>query len=115
MIEPGAGKPLRWLHGEIRSPPFLLTSRHEAGRLLRRLQAGERMAMPHSRPMPSIGARCHELRVADASHAWRIIYRIDDDAIVILDVFPKTTRQTPARVIEACRARCRHYDASKGG
>ena len=63
--------------------------------------------------MPSIGPRCHELRVTDAGHAWRIIYRIDDDAIVILDVFPKTTKQTPPRVLEACRARCRHYDAAK--
>ena len=112
MIEPGADRPLRWLHGEVRSPPFLLSSCLEAGRLLRRLQQGVRLSLPHSRPMPSVGPRCHELRVADASHAWRIVYRIDDDAILILDVFAKTTRQTPQHVVEACRARCRRYDAA---
>src|SRR5262245_16952474 len=112
MIEPVAHKPLRWLHGEIRTPPFLLTSRLEAGRLLRQVQQGERLSLPHSRPMPSIGPRCHEPRVADASHAWRIVYRIDDDAILILDVFSKATQQTPTKVLDACRARCRRYDAA---
>ena len=50
-------------------------------------------------------------RVADAAHAWRIVYRVDADAIVILDVFAKTTRQTPRRIIESCRERCGRYDA----
>ena len=111
MIEPPPDKPLRWLYGQIRSPPFLLASRLECGRLLRQLQRGVRLALPHSRPMPSIGPRCHELRVTDAAHSWRVVYRVDADAIVILNVFAKTTPQTPRRVIEACRERCRRYDA----
>jgi len=41
---------------------------------------------------------------------WRIVYRIDDDAIVILEVFQKQTRQTPHPVIEACKHRIRLYD-----
>lgn len=60
--------------------------------------------MPYSRPMPSIGRRCHELRVVDAGKTWQIIYRLDADAVLIADVFQKTTRQTPVRVI-AERAR----------
>ncbi len=47
--------------------------------------------MPHSRPMPSIGPRCHELRIQDQSKTWRIVYRRDSDAIVIAEVFAKTT------------------------
>ena len=111
MIDPTKDKPLRWLHGQIQSPPFLLPSRIECGRLLRRLQRGEHLALPHSRPMPSIGTRCHELRVSDAAHAWRVVYRVDADAIVILDVFAKTSRQTPRHIIESCRERCVRYDA----
>ena len=58
----------------------------EAGYLLRRLQKGETLGMPHSRPMQSIGLRCHELRINDARAIWRIVYQIDPDAIVILQV-----------------------------
>lgn len=82
----------------------------EAGFLLRRLQQGERLGLPHSRPMPSVGPRCHELRVLDRGHQWRILYRLDSDAIVILEVFAKTTPQTPRTVIDACRERLRGYD-----
>ena len=103
-------KPLVWLHGEVKTPPFSQEGRIEAGFLLRRLQRGERLGMPHSRPMPSIGPRCHELRVTDQSSTWRIIYRIDADAIVIAEVFAKRSRQTPKRVIEICRRRLKDYD-----
>ena len=107
-------KPLAWLHGELKTPPLGREARLEAGYLLRRLQRGEFLAMPQSRPMPSIGARCHELRIGDTSGTWRVIYRIDKDAIVILEVFAKKTRQTPAAVIGACQMRRKEYDrASK--
>ncbi|MEN8144814.1 MAG: type II toxin-antitoxin system RelE/ParE family toxin [Gemmatimonadota bacterium] len=59
------------------------------------LQAGERLGMPQSRPMTNIGRRCHELRVNDADSTWRIVYRIDDDAVVIVHVFSKKSRTTP--------------------
>jgi phage-related protein len=78
--------------------------------LLRQLQDGESIAMPRSRPMPSIGPRCHELRVRDEGQNWRIIYRIDGDAIVIAEVFAKSTQQTPKKVIDTCRRRLKRYD-----
>lgn len=105
-------KPLVWLHGEIKTPPFSKTARLEAGFLLRKLQRGENLAMPHSRPMPSIGQRCHELRINDKNLTWRIVYRIDDDAIVILDVFDKKTNKTPKQVIEICKRRIKLYDTT---
>jgi len=104
-------KPLVWLHGEIKTPPFSKTARIEAGFLLRKLQAGELLSMPHSRPMPSIGRRCHELRITDKYVTWRIIYRIDEDAIVILHVFEKKTNKTPRQVIEICHERIKRYDS----
>ena len=105
-------KPLAWLHGKVKTPPFSPGARLEAGFLLRRLQKGEKISMPHSRPMTSIGRRCHELRLNDGDFTWRIIYRIDADAIVILEVFEKKTSRTPRNVIETCKARSRHYDAA---
>jgi len=103
-------KPLVWLAGEIKTPPFTAEARLETGYLLRRLQQGERLSMPQSRPMPSIGRRCHELRVVDEGATWRIVYRLDSDAVVLLDVFSKKTRTTPKRVIDACRRRLKAYD-----
>ena len=105
-----ADKPLVWLRGEVKTPPFSAATRLETGTLLRRLQGGERLSMPHSRPMPAIGPRCHELRVVDAQKTWCLVYRIDPDAIVLADVFRKTTQQTPARVIADCKRRLRLYD-----
>lgn len=103
-------KPLVWLHGEIRTPPMSLKARLEAGWLLRRLQKRESLGMPHSRPMPSIGPRVHELRIRDVGANWRIIYRIDQDAIVLAAVFCKTTQSTPRLQIESSRARLQRYD-----
>ena len=75
------------------------------------MQQGVSIGLPHSRPMPSIGERCHELRIRDAEKNWRIIYRIDDDAILIVEVFNKSTRTTPKNVIDICRKRLSRYDA----
>jgi len=105
-------KPLVWLRGEVKTPPFGSAARIEAGVLLRRLQRGENLSLPHSRPMPSIGSRCHELRIRDGDKSWRMVYRIERDAIVILEVFRKTTKQTPLRVIADCKRRLRQYEAS---
>lgn len=106
-------KPLVWMHGEVKTPPFTADARVEAGVLLRRLQRGESLSLPHARPMPDIGRRCHELRIPDEDQTWRIMYRLDADAIVILEVFSKKSQQTPTRIVETCRRRLKLYDASK--
>lgn len=106
-------KPLVWLHTEVKSPPFSLAARIEAGTLLRQLQQGILLALPHSRPMPVIGARCHELRITDESKTWRIFYRADTDAIVLLDVLAKKTDTTPKPTIDLCIARFKRYDNEK--
>jgi phage-related protein len=105
------GKSLVWLHGQIKTPPFSAEARIKVGYLLRCLQQGEYLTLPHSRPMPSIGARCHELRVTDRGKIWRIVHRIDDDAIVILEIFQKQTQRTPRYVIAVCKQRLKEYDS----
>jgi len=107
-----ADKPLVWLHGEIKTPPFSAETKIEAGVLLRRLQRGESISLPHSRPMPGIGKACHELRIQDENKTWRIVYHIDKDAIAILEVFAKTTQQTPKSVIKTCKARLHSYTST---
>lgn len=115
MTSPESEKPLVWLHGEVKTPPFSQGARIEAGTLLRRLQRGEKLNLPHSRPMPVIGPRCHELRIQDRAVTWRLMYRVDADAVIIAEVFAKKTQATPQQVVEVCQRRLRQYDeAAKG-
>ena len=109
--EAPVSKPLAWLHGEVKTPPFTAQGRQEAGMLLRLLQNGEQLGMPHAEPLPDVGPRCGALRVRDAQHNWRIMYRIDTDAVLILEVYPKKTRRIPDEVIERCQQRLKQYDA----
>ena len=43
-------------------------------------------------------------------HQSRVIYRIDDDAIVIAEVFAKETARVLSEIIEVSRQRLRRYD-----
>ena len=95
-----ADKPLVWLHGAVKTPPFSAEARLEAGLLFRQLQRSDRLGMSHSRPMPSIGRRCHELRI------------VDEAAVVIGEVFSKKTPATPQHIIDVCRRRFRDYDTA---
>jgi hypothetical protein len=69
-------KDLVILAGTIQSPPLSVEARRETGWLLRRLQRGERLSMPES-----------------------------EDAIVVLDIFAKTTPRTPILAIARSKAR----------
>jgi phage-related protein len=60
--------------------------------------------------MPSIGPGCHELRIDDILGAWRIIYEVAPEAIVILEVYNKTSWSTPRHVVETCQRRLRQYE-----
>ncbi|MBS0263133.1 MAG: hypothetical protein JSS02_14410, partial [Planctomycetes bacterium] len=90
-----APKPLVWLHGEIKTPPFTGKGRQEATVLLRLLQQGEKLGMPQAEPVQAVGQRCGALRVRDAGHNWRIMYRIDPDAVLVHEVYAKKTPKIP--------------------
>ena len=118
MVEQEQGKeeserpsrPLRWLHGEIKTPPFSAKARKEAGDLLRILQRGLALGMPRAERLPIVGPRCGALRVRDDQHNWRIMYRVDADAVLVIDVYDKKTRKIPDAVIDRCKKRLRNYD-----
>ncbi len=105
-------KEIVWLHGEVKIPPFSLKASEEVDDYLLKLQQGESLSLPHSRPMPSVGTRCHELRIRDHDNNWRIMYRIDADVILIGEVFSKKTKKTPLDVIETCKKRFARYDST---
>jgi phage-related protein len=106
-------KRLFWLGGAVKTPPFSNEARNWTGRMLRRVQRGGLLTMPLSRPMPSVGEHCHELRIPDGYVDWRVVYRIEPDAVLVLEVFNKTTRATPRHVIETCRWRIKRYDQQR--
>ena len=97
------------LFAKIQTPPMSRAVRREAGFLLRQVQDGEQLGFRASRPMPTIGKRCLELRVAERGVTWRIIIHVASDEIVVLDVFKKKTKRTPQSVIDRCRERLKQY------
>ena len=98
-----------YLLSDIKTPPIAIEARREIGLLLRRLQLGEKLSMPASKPMPSITKGCHELRVRDRNHYWRLVYYVNSKEIVVLEVFSKKTNQTPKKVIDNCKRRLKEF------
>ncbi len=103
-------KAIVWLHGEIKTPPFSEQARKEAGFLIGKLQDGESLGMPGAEPLPIVGPRCGAIRVRDAQHNWRIMYRVDPTEVLIVDVYDKKTRKIPDQVIDRCKKRLRTHD-----
>ena len=73
----------------------------EVGYLLYKLQRCDSLLMPHSKPMPSIGKGCHELRVKGEDGAYRVFYLLKvENHIFIFHAFKKKTQKTPQKDIE---------------
>ena len=105
-------KELIWWHSDPpATPPFGEKARRRAGFLLWLLQLGELpLKEPHVKRMRDMGPGIYELRIPDAGDRWRLIFRIDDDAIVIVEVFKKKTGKTPTKNKRAAQDRLRLYD-----
>ena len=103
-------KVLVWLKTEIKTPPFSKEARIEAGYLLRLLQQGHNLSMPQSKKISDLCSRCYMLRIKDKDTWYRIIYRIDPDAIVLLHVFEKKSNKISKSVLETCKQRIKQYD-----
>lgn len=98
-------KPIRFVGdalAELRT--FPQAARHDAGYQLHRVQTGEQPA--DFKPMPTIGRGVEELRVRDASGAYRVIYTARvADAVYVLHAFQKKTQRTAPANIELARHR----------
>jgi len=100
-------KAVRW-HGSSRSDveAFPVDARRAAGYQLFQVQIGEDPS--DWKPMASIGAGVREIRIRQASGAFRIIYLTAiGDAVHVLHAFQKKTRATAKRDIDLAKARLR--------
>ena len=80
--------------------------RREFGKAIFDLQKGEKLAMPLSRRMPSVGPGVEELRVKDRSGAYRVFYYAKlADSILIFHAFGKKTQKTPPHEIALAQKR----------
>ena len=71
-----------------------------------RLERGHMLAMPLSRPMPSVGSGVHELRFRDRSGIYRVIYWLAGAGTIwLLHAFQKTTQKTPPQSIQVAKDR----------
>ena len=91
---------------EIGAPPEEI--RGDIADALARLDAGLKLTMPLSRPMPSIDLGVHELRLKDRSGQYRIIYALIESGVICdLHAFKKTTETMAKRNIDLARQRLR--------
>ena len=73
-----------------------------------RLERGQMLSLPLSRPMPSIGPGVHELRFRDRSGIYRAIYFLQGGGrIWLLHAFQKKTPKTPPQSIDVAKDRLR--------
>lgn len=85
---------------------FSEDARKHVGKALYDLQMGATLAMPLSRPMPSVGSGVHELRIRDESGAHRVFYVTKvAGRILVFHAFTKKTQRTPEREIEIGKER----------
>jgi phage-related protein len=76
------------------------------GKGLFRLQMGEQIGMPNSRPMPAVAVGVYELRVKTQDGAYRAFYyTATERGILVFHALVKKTQQTPAMEIELARRR----------
>jgi phage-related protein len=102
-----AVKPVTF-HGDAleRLRDFPDEARREAGHQLYQVQEGRDPS--DWKAMPTIGAGVREIRIRDASGAYRVIYIATfADAIHVLHAFEKKVQKTARRDLELAMARLR--------
>ena len=100
-----APKPIEFLGSSRRSlSVFPDEARRTAGFQLDRVQRG--MEPNDWKPLPSVGPGAMELRVADSTGAFRVVYVAKfAEAVYVLHAFHKKSRKTPRLDVALARAR----------
>ena len=83
-------------------------ARRDAGHQLLEVQKGQE---PNDwKPMASVGSGVREIRIREASGAFRVIYVANvGDMILVLHAFQKKTQQTAQRDIDLAASRLRSW------
>ena len=100
-------KQVKWLgDSRERIRDFPDEPKRAAGYQLERVQARKEPA--DWKPMPSVGLGVNEIRVRDASGAFRVIYVARfSEAVYVLHAFQKTARKAPKPDLDLARRRFR--------
>ena len=93
---------------------FPIGARREAGHQLDRVQRG--LEPDDWKPMPSVGAGVHEIRVRDEAGAFRVIYvAAFAEAVYVLHAFQKKAQRTAKRDLDLAAARLRQIGKGRTG
>ena len=85
---------------------FPKEARFRLGRSLFRLQMGEKIVLPHARPMPTVAAGVSELRVKSQDGIFRVFHcAAASRGVLVFHAFAKKTQRTPPLEIELARKR----------
>lgn len=80
--------------------------RKTIGQAILELQKGEKLSMPLSRPVKSIGPGVEEIRNKDLSGIYRTFYLARlKDRIIVFHAFIKKTQKTPQKEIKTAKKR----------
>jgi len=80
--------------------------RNRLGRGLFRLQTGEPIAMPNSRPMPAVAVGVSELRIKAEDGTFRAFYyTASSRGVLVFHAFVKKTQRTPPLELDLARKR----------
>lgn len=98
-------RPVRFLGDSLQClRNFPEEARHDAGFQLDKVQRGEQP--DDFKPMPTVGKGVEEIRVAEESGAFRVIYFARRaEAVYVLHAFQKKTQATSKRDIGTARRR----------
>ena len=112
-MKPAILKPINFL-GDSREAlrNFPEAARHNAGVELLAVQTG--LEPSDWKPMKTVGAGVREIRIRDASGAFRVIYLATlPDRVLVLHAFQKKTEQTAKRDIELAERRLKNWKAEQ--
>jgi phage-related protein len=97
IFHPGASAAIRLFPKDVR---------RELGKAIFDLQKGAILAMPLSRPMPSIEPGAAELRIRDRSGIYRAFYYSRSPrGILVFHAFEKKSQATPVRELNLGKKR----------
>lgn len=112
-MEPATAKPIQFL-GDSREAlrNFPDDARFSAGVELRAVQTG--LEPSDWKPMKAVGAGVREIRIREASGAFRLIYLATlPDRVLVLHAFQKKTQQTAQKDIDLAAKRLKAWKAEK--
>lgn len=112
-MKPANAKPIQLL-GDSRDAlrSFPDDARYGAGVELRAVQTGLEPA--DWKPMKTVGAGVREIRIREASGAFRVIYLATlADRVLVLHAFQKKTQATPKKDIDLAARRLKNWKVAQ--